>query len=460
MIIQCSRCSRKFKIDNSRIKPEGSNVRCSKCGHIFIVKRGEPVLGHDPLTEEPEKVSQTDINQDINIEKIPVDTRVEESFSETSSVEDVDIGRDEIAQPEEVPTELGRDMPDDDQLDIEFDHVHKNAENWEEFVSISKTGGHSEDIETSESGVSEKEQNDFSWENINIEEEPEDQSPDIPQMFEDEEDTSPQEPEDAEEAEKNIASQDKSESDGYEYQKGSAEKLTLDRESPDKYMDSEGEFGQVEQRTVHRRAEYYGSQGKSKKGFLGKIVSTLMIAAVFVIIITASITILINLELIPEENVSKAKTLVESVLPIKLTAEKTRDIVITQHSGNWMNTRFGPLYVISGMIKNISDHPIHYIQIRSEFVSAGKTLYEDTIYAGNTFSDNELKVSKVEDIVFKLKKKNGDIDYYDMKKLSGLNYDVKPGESIPFFAVFPYDSTVLGLKYNLEVVNYEDSTIN
>ena len=125
-----------------------------------------------------------------------------------------------------------------------------------------------------------------------------------------------------------------------------------------------------------------------------------------------------------------------------------------------MNTRYGPLYVISGMIKNISGKPVHYIQIKSEFVSAGKTLYEDTVYAGNTFSENELKVSKVEDIVFKLKKKNGDIDYYDMKKLSGRNYDIKPGESIPFFAVFPYDSTVLGLKYNLQVVNYEDSTIN
>ena len=198
-----------------------------------------------------------------------------------------------------------------------------------------------------------------------------------------------------------------------------------------------------------------------REALLVKQLNTLMIAAVFIIIIiTASLTILVNLELIPEENVSRAKTFVESVLPIKLTAEQARDIVITQHSGNWINTRYGPLYVVTGQIQNISDRPIHYIKIRSEFVSAGKTLYEDTIYAGNTFSENELKVTKIEDIVFKLKKKNGDIDYYDMKKLSGLNSDVKPGESIPFFAVFPYDSTVLGLKYNLQVVNYEDSLTN
>ncbi len=426
---------------------------------MFFVKRGEPAIGHDPHTEEPEKGSQTDIDQDINIEKIPIDTNIDESLSENHSDEGADVGRDEITRPEEEPEEFERDIPDEDMLDIEFDHTHKDSGNWEEFVSISKTGEHSEEIETNEGGASEKEQNDFSWDNINIEEEPEGSSPDIPQMFEDDEDTGFQEPEGIEGPPDNTASQDKSESHGYEYQKGSAEKLALDTDSPDKYMDREGEFGRAEQSTVHRRAEYYGSQSKSKKGFLGKIAYTLMIAAVFVVIITASITILINLELIPEENVTQAKTFIQSVLPVTLIEEQTRDLVITQHSGNWMNTRYGPLYVVTGMIQNISDRPIHYIQIKSEFVSAGKTLYEDTIYAGNTFSENELKVSKVEDIVFKLKKKNGDIDYYDMKKLSGLNYDIQPGQSIPFYAVFPYDSTVLGLKYNLQVVNYEDSTI-
>jgi predicted Zn finger-like uncharacterized protein len=449
MIIQCGKCRRKFKIDDSRIKYEGSNVRCSGCGHIFIVKRDDQVTGHDPLTEGPEKGPQADINEDINIERTPIDRTIEEGLSESS-----DIDQDRIDHPEEEPREDVRDAPDEDMLDMEIDNTPIDTGNWEEFVSISKTGDHARDIETNERSMSDKEENDFNWDNINIEEESGDSSPRIPEMFEDDEST------DSEEHVENIDAHDKSESHGYEYKRGSTENLILDTDSPDKYLDSGGDFGRPEESTIHHRSEIYGSQKKSKRGAIGKLAYTLMIAAVFVVIITASLTILVNLELIPEENVTKAKTLIQSVLPVNITEEQTRDIVITEHSGNWMNTRYGPLYVITGMIKNISDRPIHYIKIRSEFVSAGKTLYEDTIYAGNTFSENELKVTKIEDIVFKLKKKNGDIDYYDMKKLSGLNYDVQPGESIPFFAVFPYDSTVLGLKYNLEVVHYEDSSIN
>ena len=41
MIIQCENCKRRFQVDETRIKPEGSRVRCSKCGHIFIVLRAE-----------------------------------------------------------------------------------------------------------------------------------------------------------------------------------------------------------------------------------------------------------------------------------------------------------------------------------------------------------------------------------------------------------------------------------
>ena len=425
MIIQCGRCSRKYKIDDERIKPDGSNVRCSQCGHIFLVKRAEPAIGHDPLTEEPDKGAPN-----IDIEKIPVDSAIDDGLSESALDEGADIGGDDIELPVEERREDERGIPDEDMLDMELDHTLKDAGNWEEFVSISKTTEHSEDIEANEGSVNDEEQNEFNWENINIEEEPED----------------------------NIALQHKSGSQGYEVERRAAEALTLDTDSADKYLDTEGDFGHPEKSTIRRSSEIYRT--KPKGGAIGKIAYTLMIAAVFVIIVTASITILVNLELIPEKNVTKAKTFVESILPVKLTAEQTRDIVITQHSGKWINTRYGPLYVVSGMIENISDRPIHYIQIRSEFVSAGKTLYEDTIYAGNTFNENELKVSKIEDIIFKLKKKNGDIDYYDMKKLSGLNYDVQPGESIPFFAVFPNDRTVLGLKYNLHVVNYEDSLTN
>jgi predicted Zn finger-like uncharacterized protein len=36
MIIECNGCSRKFKMDETLLKPQGSKVRCTKCAAIFI----------------------------------------------------------------------------------------------------------------------------------------------------------------------------------------------------------------------------------------------------------------------------------------------------------------------------------------------------------------------------------------------------------------------------------------
>lgn len=415
MIIQCENCKRKFKVDPGRIKPEGSKVRCSKCGHIFMAMRDPS----GPGTED-----------------LPV----------TSAPKDVPP-----PAPESPPLGKESEPPADEMLDIELDRAPKDEGNWEEFVNITKTGTESAENETKEE-ASEGE-GDFSWGRINIDDEPEGASSGIPEMFEDEE---PEE-EPPQETRASEPPPDQGVDPGVYSRQSEREMLVLDDEPRHQTDDFEGYYGKASEGTTHRGA--YMSQ-RPKKSILGKLLSTLMIAAVFVIIIIASLTILINLELIPEEQVTRAKTLVESVLPVKLTPEKAESIIITQHGGSWVSTRYGPLYVVSGMIKNVSGAPVHYIQLRSEFVAAGQTLYEDTIYAGNTFTEKELKLSRTEDVVFKLKKKNGDIDYYNTQKLSGRNYDIQPGESVPFFAVFPSDTTVLGLKYNLEIIGYEGPRVN
>lgn len=35
MIIECEHCQRKFRLDESRLKPSGSRVRCSRCRTVF-----------------------------------------------------------------------------------------------------------------------------------------------------------------------------------------------------------------------------------------------------------------------------------------------------------------------------------------------------------------------------------------------------------------------------------------
>src|SRR5574337_378008 len=43
MIIQCDKCSTKFRLDDSRITGNGVRVRCTKCQNVFIVTPPPPV---------------------------------------------------------------------------------------------------------------------------------------------------------------------------------------------------------------------------------------------------------------------------------------------------------------------------------------------------------------------------------------------------------------------------------
>ena len=81
MIIQCENCKRKFQVDETRIKPEGSRVRCSKCGHLFIVLRAE--------ASEDTKL----IGNNLNINKIDssVDDQVNKSERHMATQENADI---------------------------------------------------------------------------------------------------------------------------------------------------------------------------------------------------------------------------------------------------------------------------------------------------------------------------------------------------------------------------------
>lgn len=48
MIISCPSCEAKFRADDSRFGPDGRKVRCSKCGHVWLVApSGQPVVENE-----------------------------------------------------------------------------------------------------------------------------------------------------------------------------------------------------------------------------------------------------------------------------------------------------------------------------------------------------------------------------------------------------------------------------
>ena len=50
MIIECKNCSTRFNLNEMRLKPNGSKVRCTKCGNIFIAV--PPAFSHGELKSE------------------------------------------------------------------------------------------------------------------------------------------------------------------------------------------------------------------------------------------------------------------------------------------------------------------------------------------------------------------------------------------------------------------------
>ena len=42
MIIQCEKCQTRFRLDDSRVTSKGVKVRCTKCKHVFAVRKEEP----------------------------------------------------------------------------------------------------------------------------------------------------------------------------------------------------------------------------------------------------------------------------------------------------------------------------------------------------------------------------------------------------------------------------------
>ncbi len=455
MIIQCEKCGRKFKIDDTWITPPGSKVRCSKCGHVsFIGKEGAPDIGEAraPLTQnpyQPPSSPSTDrADSEITGEAIDEgDTETTDGFTFRYPVTN-EAG----STPEEGAKSGGYAGANDAET------VPGDGGNWEEFVSISKTEKEVDDFSMKGTRDMRKQESDFNWESLRINDDPVDAVGRVPRMFEDEgtdDDLIIMESEGIPEgAELNIGPRE-AKSKGREYVTHSPENLSVDMDVLAGRAHTAGSLrggpGPSYRDSFRVHPTRYGSGG----GIFSRAAYTLLIMIVFAVIIVASFIILSSTGIIPRDSAEEIVRAVRSVIPVSLTGSPKFEVAITSHQGKWLDTRNGPMYVVSGTVTNESGSPVNYIKVRSEFLSDGQVVYDNVVYAGNTFSENELRVSPLRDTLLKLKKRSGDIDFYNPDKLAGLNSNVQPGESIPFYTVFPASGRMLGLKYDLEVAGYE-----
>ncbi|MBW2616257.1 MAG: zinc-ribbon domain-containing protein [Deltaproteobacteria bacterium] len=69
MIIQCEKCRTKFNLDESLIKKEGSKVRCSRCGDVFMAYPPEKTFVQDAETVA---VKKEDLDTTMALDSPPV----------------------------------------------------------------------------------------------------------------------------------------------------------------------------------------------------------------------------------------------------------------------------------------------------------------------------------------------------------------------------------------------------
>ena len=442
MIIQCERCNRKFKIDDSLIKPPGSRVRCSKCGNTFFVEKKQYGESKSPPETEQGVGNEFELGENLSsIDQGKIKGLQSKSYSlgfEENKEKLDDFSLLSPQQTEESDTGKG---PTD-------------TINWEKFVSITKSraeeGKFNIGVEKDPVVERKGDQSGFNWSKLSIDDEPEESFAETPQLFDE-----PQE-------EEHISSRDfepvKEDLPNPEFS-SSATELAVDREkllttpqgtrsSPHRYRPQHNPY------TFTEEAPY------RKEGFIGSAIKKLVYAAftvlILAVIIGAGMIILANQGLIPKEKVSKVSDIL-SGLPVKLVDDPGKDLMVSDLSGKWLSTRNGLVYVVSGSITNQSKNIVNYIRIKSEFTSGGKSLFERVVYAGNTFSEDELRILPLDQIWERLNRKNGDIDFNNPGKLAGLNYGIEPGESVPFFTIFPSESQILGLKYRVEVEGFDKS---
>lgn len=285
----------------------------------------------------------------------------------------------------------------------------------------------------------------FNWQELRLDSETEDRQYTYPKLFDDSEEvpfeTNP------DDSETGIDNEPVS-----SVRKSYSERLDVDREKLLKTnIETSGSPYYQPERLVYTEKKSRGRVLKGAFNFIIILIFTL-------IIIVAVFTILMSLELISSEKISAYGNYLRSKFAFTLPKISSSDVVVTGSVGRWVSTRNGLVYLVSGQISNSSSKEVNFVKIKSEFKSAGKNIYEQTVYAGNTLSENELKTLPIEDTILKLKRKSGDIDFNNPRRLAGLNYGIRPGESIPFYIVFPSKKRILGLKYNIDVLEFETAS--
>ena len=489
MIIQCDQCDRKFRVDDAKIKPPGSRVRCSKCGNVFFVEKKETAKSPEKSAEAPpsnldnlqvdteakigqEKGHIDEVAKEAPKEQIPVrdDTQPDSDKNEKvwSIEQDEDYPGPDLAKPSiEVDIksqDKTEDQPAKEDIGLQTDSEESQGDSSISWASLDTEDKDQptnkqppdDDLTPPVQAEPSAEKNELDTQQTESEisqtaaqssatdiTEPPTEGPNLDLDIDKANQVDQQQSFEASQTPEDIFSSDLS----VDQQKMSEMQVGSFGNTPVEHSDS-GYDSPVKKSSYKPQRKSVGSKLGS---FIGKIVVSL---SVLVIIGSIGLIIAVNLEILSKEKTKELRSFLVANLPVNIK-NPLEGIDITQTQGQWINSSNGPLFVVQGNITNFSDNIVNYIQLKAEFLNNGQIIYDAHIYAGNTFTNKELQTLPLDEISNRLNRKNGDIDFSDPRKLAGKNYNLMPGDSINFYSIFPSKSQILGLKHSVEVVDAE-----
>ena len=471
MIVKCEGCMAKFRIDENRIKPQGSKVRCSKCGNVFrVFKPGEQPLTEGtqsgtpdttiieivsgksrfPNMEEKGKrtVSSTTTPPDSGRAATSTERALERGMAEGGSrkqgswYEDVkDKERTRRAKPParriqslaNADSEEGieADEPFDDEDIFDWDSLEVGEEGVEPIREAAE-GGQSEFHSPEPKDLGDRRQGEaFDFEG---------QAGGTP-------------PQDYEGGAGPIPEQ------GQEDLQGDEEEAPQHHHSDPytqeiiktKVVDHTIGHTRRPPRTYPRGSVTHFDQG-SEQGSIKKAMGIFAGVIVAIVLLVSGGIALINSGFLSDKGLLNS---LSSIISGRAGSKGETGVDVTDDTGAWLSTSNGYIFVVSGLVTNDSPYVINFIQVEGEFISSGESLFSRVAYAGNTFTQEELKTMSIEQIERRLDRRNGDINFTNTEKLAGLNYELKPGEHIPFYIVYPSEKKILGLRYRVWVSGFE-----
>jgi len=427
MIIQCEACKTKFRVGDDKVKPPGIKVRCSKCGEVFFFEYNiheeqsvepEPNPFNDGQPDIPNDSPEVRIKPEIDTQPDfadftpPETSEIQISSSETEEVTPASSEpRGESIEQSDKSIDAGNQQNEDDLSsysfqNLEIDPLDDIAENPESQQVSSTQVVNKVPEQRQGTGADELDKDEF-------------RSPEL------------------------IIDQDVLEQT---YTKGTVA-TSIDKTETQHPSTSKSA-------SVKRHSRDGG--GSFIKKFFGWSFSIILIALLFLV----SLFLLNESKIYSNDYYNRFDNFARGLFMGGDERALNKNIRIQDVNGSWQSSKYGQVYIVKGTAVNISVNPINYLKLSVNYMSDGSTVFQQELYAGNTLSRREIKNNSFKSLQAKLNRLNGDINYEDTSNLDGLNFDIQPGEKIPFYSIFPAKEKILGLKYGIKVVGYDSVKIN